>query len=252
MALKYNREIMAQLNLGAQDSNPKHLNNVLEDLGPLFHSFELFGVSNQQLPAFVTNQKAKEPIIRAYIQYAIAKSRTSIADPVTFTELFCADGYYAMVARLLGASQSCGIDNGKDGLFEPAPRIPSRLGLDQVDFLRMEANDIDHLPPVDIVANLGGLYHVSNPREILEKSYRMARRYLIIQSVVSMVNDDDDYFEEPAPGWTWGCRFSRSSFLKMIGELKYDVVDTHFNELEGNDRAEDRGSVYLLVRKPFV
>jgi hypothetical protein len=139
MALKYNREIMAQLNLGAQDSNPKHLNNVLEDLGPLFHSFELFGVSNQQLPAFVTNQKAKEPIIRAYIQYAIAKSRTSIADPVTFTELFCADRYYAMVARLLGASQSCGIDNGKDGLFEPAPRIPSRLGLDQVDFLRMEA-----------------------------------------------------------------------------------------------------------------
>jgi hypothetical protein len=157
-----------------------------------------------------------------------------------------------MVARLLGASQSCGIDNGKDGLFEPAPRIPSRLGLDQVDFLRMEANDIDSLSPVDIVANIGGLYHVSNPRDILEKSYRMARRYLIVQSVVSMANDDDSYFETPAPGWTWGCRFSRSSFLKMIGELKYDVVDTHFNELEGNDRLEDRGSVYLLVRKPSV
>jgi hypothetical protein len=247
--MKYNLKTMAQLNFDAQVSNPKCL-NVLEDLGPLFHSFKLFGASNQQLSEFVANQKAKEPIIRAYIQYAIAKCRTKIANPVTLTELFCADGYYALVARLLGASHACGIDNGRDGFFEVAPQIAARLGLDEVDFLRMEVNDIDHLAQVDIVANLGGLYHVSNPRDILEKSYRMARRYLIVQSVVSMANNDDGYFETPAPGWSWGCRFSRSWFLKMVRELKYDVVDTHFNELEGNDRAEDRGSLYLLVRKP--
>jgi len=27
------------------------------------------------------------------------------------------------------------------------------------------------------------------------------------------------------------------------------VIDAHFNELEGNSRLEDRGSVYLLIRK---
>jgi hypothetical protein len=27
-------------------------------------------------------------------------------------------------------------------------------------------------------------------------------------------------------------------------------VDRHFNELEGNERPEDRGSVYYLIRKP--
>ena len=99
------------------------------------------------------------------------------------------------------------------------------------------------------MANLGGLYHVNNPREILEKSYRMARRFLIVQSVVSMASDDENYFECPAPGWTWGCRFSRGWLLKAVGELGYEVIDTHFNELEGNNRPEDRGSLYFLVRK---
>jgi predicted RNA methylase len=230
---------------------PEPRSAVLDDLGALYHSYALFGVANKQIPGiYELNQKAKEPIIRGYIQYAIAKSRARTADPVTFAELFCADGYYAMAARLLGASKSLGIDSGRDGHFELAPVIAARLGLGQIEFLRMDVNDIDGLPPVDIVANLGGLYHVSNPKEVLEKSFRMAERYLIIQSVVSMANDDENYFETPAPGWSWGCRFSRSSFLKMVRDLGYSVVDTHFNELEGNDRAEDRGSLYLLIQKP--
>jgi len=65
-------------------------------------------------------------------------------------------------------------------------------------------NKINELEQVDIVANLGGLYHVSNPKEIIEKSYNMAKKLLVIQSVVSMKNDDENYFESPAPGWTWG------------------------------------------------
>lgn len=195
-----------------QNPNAKRPETVLDDLGPLYHSFELFGVSNQQLPGiFESNQKAKAPIIRAYIQMAIAKSRASVAAPVTFAELFCADGYYTMAARLFGASRSCGIDNGREGYFQFAPIIASRLGLDGVEFHHSDVNDIDRLGPVDIVANVGNLYHVSNPREILEKSYRMAARYLIVRTVVSMANDDENYLEVPAPGWTWGCRFSRSS-----------------------------------------
>ena len=80
-------------------------------------------------------------------------------------------------------------------------------------------------------------------------SYTMAKRYLIVQSVVNLATDNENYFESPAPGWTWGNRFSRKSFDKMIKELGYNVIDCHFNELEGNDRLEDRGSVYYLIQK---
>ena len=221
----------------------------LDDLGELYHEYSIFGVKNKQLPGiYKPNQYSKAYIIRAYIQLSIAKCKTSVETPVSFTELFCADGYYAMVASHFGATMVQGIDNNRDGHFTKANIIARRLGLTNVHFIQEDVNKIDSMEKVDIVANVGGLYHVSNPQEILVKSYNMAKKYLIVQSVVSMANKDPDYFETPAPGWTWGCRFNKISFDRMIKKLKFDVVDQHFNELEGNERPEDRGSVYYLIK----
>ena len=223
----------------------------LTQLGPLYHSYRLFGVHNEQLPGiYAPNQACKEPILLAYIQLAIAKCRTSLCTPVSFAELFCADGYYAMAARHFGATHTLGIDNDRDGHFEKAERIAALLGIDRIAFMKMDVNDIPSLSPVDIVANVGGLYHVPNPEEILRKSYAMAERFLIVQTVVSMATDDALYYARPAPGWTWGNRFSRASFDALIHGTGWTVIDRHFNELEGNHRLEDRGSVYYLIRKP--
>jgi hypothetical protein len=126
--------------------------------------------------------------------------------------------------------------------------IADRLGLD-VGLKKMEVADIDRLEQVDIVANVGGLYHVSNPDEILEKSYRLARRFLVVQTVVSIANNDPDYFETPAPGWTWGSRYSRNSFERHLASKNWKIVDSHFNLLEGNTREEDLGSCYALIEK---
>jgi hypothetical protein len=222
----------------------------LHRFGPLYHSYRLLGGANEQLPGiYPPNQRCKEPILVAYIQWAIAKCRTAMATPVSFAELFCADGYYAMIARHLGATSSIGIDNDRDGHIGTASAIAGALGLAEVSFLKMDVGGIDGLGPVDIVANVGGLYHVDDPLGILRKSYRLAQRWLIVQTVVSLASHDANYFEKPAPGWTWGNRFSRESFDAAIDATGWEVVDRHFNELEGNDRPEDRGSVYYLIRK---
>jgi hypothetical protein len=224
----------------------------LRHLGPIYHSYRLFGALNEQLGGiYPVNQACKEPILLAYIQYAIAKCRVTTATPVSFAELFCADGYYAMMARRLGATSSTGIDSDRDGHFRVAAVVASLLGLDDVAFVKMDVDGIDSLPPVDIVANVGGLYHVDNPLEILHKSYRMAKRYLIVQNVVSLASTDAAYFRSPAPGWTWGSRFTVQSFDAAMRTAGWEVVDRHFNELEGNERPEDRGSLYYLIRKPF-
>lgn len=224
--------------------------NDLSDMGELYHDYSIFGFVNKQLPGiYIPNQRCKEKILRAYIQIAIAKCKVNMNDEVGFAELFCADGYYAMVARHLGATKSIGIDNNKAGHFERARTIADRLGIANVDFIQDDVNNIDKMEKVDIVANIGGLYHVSNPIEVLIKSYEMAKKYLIVQTVVSLANTDEDYFETPAPGWDWGSRYSKESFHKMITSLGYTIIDSHFNELEGNDRLEDRGSLYYLITK---
>lgn len=222
----------------------------LESLGPLYHSYRLFGVKNQQLPgAFHANQACKEPIILSYILLALAKCKASIDMPVTFVELFCADGYYAMAARHLGASTAIGIDNNREGHFTVANKIAERLEINNCAFIEMDVNDVETMTPHDIVANIGGLYHVENPEEILDKSYSLARKFLIVQTVVSLAVEAEDYYESPAPNWTWGNRYSRHSFKRLIESKGWNIIDSHFNILEGNERPEDRGSVYFLIQK---
>lgn len=226
------------------------MEDVLSDLGPLYHNYSLFGVNNQQLPGiYELNQKSKEKIILAYIQYALAKCCVSTETKATFIELFCADGYYAMAARWFGAYKAYGLDDHSQGGFAIGDQIVARLGIDNIFFIKGDVNKIDSLPGKDIVANVGGLYHVSNPEEMLEKSYDLATRYLIVQSVVSLATTDPSYFQTPAPGWTWGCRYSRNSFDSMIRNKGWKIIDSHFNELEGNSELRDRGSVYYLIEK---
>lgn len=222
----------------------------LDDLPPLYHSYALFGVENKQIPGmYEKNQLSKQPIILAYIQLAIAKCRHTISDPVSFVELFCADGFFAMAAMHLGATSSYGVDNGQHGHSTRMMDIATRLGI-RVGFRKMDVANIDQLDPVDIVANVGGLYHLSQPDGILNKSYQLAKRFLIVQSVVSLTTNDPGYFETPAPGWTWGSRYSRSSFERLLASKGWKILDTHFNILEGNGRKEDQGSCYALIEKP--
>jgi hypothetical protein len=219
-------------------------------LGALYHDYSIFGVENIQLEGvFALNQQSKMPIISSYLNYAIAKSKNKINDEVSCAELFCADGFYAMLSKHLGATKAIGIDNNREGHFEKAFEISEILGISDVDFLLKDVNEIDNLEKVDVVLNIGGLYHVNNPVEILLKSYNMAKKFLIIQNVVTLKNNNKYYYECPAPGWTWGNRFSNESFDNIIKGLGFNIIDQHFNELEGNDRLEDRGSVYYLIKK---
>ena len=222
----------------------------LDKLGPLYHEYSFFGIANKQRRKYVENQKVKSPIIIAYIAYAIAKSKHDSFDLISFTELFCADGYYAMVAANLGCDKSIGIDNNRDGHFTSVRLIAETLNLGSgISFIEETITPTSSFESTDIVANVGGLYHLDNPEEILVLSYQKAKKYLIVQTVVSLATEDENYFEYPAPGWTWGNRYSRNSFDKLIRRLFPKIIYSHFNELKGNYRLEDKGSVYYLIEK---
>lgn len=221
-----------------------------DSLSLSYHNFSIFGLENGWwLGHYEENQQAKSPIIIAYIAFAIAKCRERIKDNVTFTELFCADGFYAMAASLLGCNKSVGID--KDSASLKTARKMTRLaGLRDTSFVEDTIRPDSKFASTDIVANVGGLYHVSEPEKILAMSFNMARRFLIVQSVVSLARTEPDYFQAPGPGSPWGNRYNRHSFDTMLRRAcPGQIVDQHFNELEGNSRPEDRGSVYYLIQK---
>lgn len=216
---------------------------------PGYHDFSWLGLPTPQIPGiFKPNQDAKAPVLCAYILLALARVRNQGVSDASFAELFCADGFYAMFAARFGAASATGYDNDRDGHFASALRMKDRLGLANVDFVRSAVEDVRDVS-FDIVANVGGLYHVDDPLKVLSASWRMARRFLIVQNVVSLASDDPAYFVRPAPGLSWGNRFSRSSFDRAVAGLGGRVVLQDFNTLDANPRIEDRGSVYYLIEK---
>lgn len=214
-----------------------------------YHDFSRLGLQvTQRAGIFAPNQRAKEPIISAYILWSIAKLRNRGISPVSFAELFCADAYYAMFARKFWADYACGFDNDKDGFLHQANAAREMLNLSEVELFRLSIDEIPDDRRYSIVANIGGLYHVADPVKVLKKSAQMAQHYLIVQSVVSLADESPGYFEAPAPGWTWGCRFSRAYLEKNILDCGLRIIDSDFNILTGNDRPEDRGSCYFLLK----
>lgn len=87
---------------------------------------------------------------------------------------------------------------------------------------------------------------MSNPHDLLKLLTEKIRTAIVIQTVFSLANTSSDYFETPAPDWTWGCRFSYSYLLQMVKDSGWKIVDASANELEGNNQMKDRGSAYLL------
>lgn len=220
------------------------------EFGPLYHSYKFFGVDNKQIShVYELNQRAKSSIITAYIALAISLAKDGNNKPLSFVELFCADAYYAMVASRLGCDHCFGVDNDREGHFQKAAAIAQLLGVNNISFALKDIEHDGSYGKADIVANIGGLYHVKNPEEVLLRSYDNAGSFLIIQNVVSLATDDNSYYESPAPGWSWGNRFSALSFDKMVQRNFKNIVASHFNELTGNDRPEDRGSLYYLIKK---
>lgn len=223
------------------------------ELQATYHDFSWLGLPTRQIEGiYAPNQAAKAPLISAYVLLALARVRQRQAGEISFAELFCADGFYAMFAARFGADRAWGFDNDRDGHLAMAEQIRQRLQLDQVQF---ECSAIEAIAPerqFSIVANVGGLYHVDDPEAVLRQSYAMARHFLIVQNVVSLAVEAEgreDYFCRPAPGLSWGNRYSRQSFDALIRRTGWKVVLQDFNTLDANPRLEDRGSVYYLIEK---
>jgi hypothetical protein len=98
----------------------------------------------------------------------------------------------------------------------------------------------------DFAICAGGLYHVSDPDALVRKLTTNARAAMVVQTVYSLAETSADYFETPAPGQTWGCRFSYGYLLAMLAEAGWTVLEATTNELGGNARPQDRGSAYAL------
>lgn len=212
---------------------------------PWYHDFSLLGYPTiQREGIFYLNQESKQYHILGMIQIAIAICKDmGVAQPIGI-ELFCADGYYSNHAIQAGAAHIHGFDVDDKELLK-ARTISKILGKSKrIEFYKKDVFEIDD--NYDFAICAGGLYHITDPEGLLRLLRRKVQGPLVIQTVYSLACNNEDYFESPAPGWTWGCRFSYKFLLSMLERSGWKIVYKKSNELKGNERLEDRGSAYIL------
>lgn len=192
---------------------------------------------------FLVNQRCKEPVIRAFLERALA----ALGAAPRCLELFCADGYYAcLLKRLCPEATVVGVDLADDDVRR-AMTVARLLGFQGLDFIRDDvASYLDREEDHDLILCAGGLYHLSRPMELIEKIARHAPRRVLIQSVVTLETEDPGYFVTPAPGWRHGSRFTHARLRSWLEASGLRILEEDRNTLDGNRSAADRGSSYFL------
>jgi 2-polyprenyl-3-methyl-5-hydroxy-6-metoxy-1,4-benzoquinol methylase len=211
---------------------------------PWYHDFTPFGLPTPQLPGiYKPNQASKSPTLFDYIERALDMLPSGASRSVL--EYFCADGFYALHACRSGAESVGGVDLD-EAAIRKARLIAAVLKMPAVKF---DVADVFQVPDVvDISICAGGLYHISDPSVLLAKLRSQTRHALVLQTVIHNAIEEPSYFETPAPGWTWGCRFSWAYLLRITSDAGWRIVDSRRGELSGNDRPEDRGTAFLLCK----
>ncbi|MCP5100428.1 MAG: methyltransferase domain-containing protein [Chloroflexi bacterium] len=191
------------------------------------------------------NQRHKEAYLLPYLE----KSLKDVGESPRCLDLFCADGYYSCwIGSLSPQASITGVDLDADEI-KRAETAVSVLNLQNVTFERKDIFEkVAEPAQYDLVMCAGGLYHLTNPRQLLVNLTKITKGYLVIQSAITLETEDPDYFVSPAPGWKHGSRFTHAGLKKWLQEIGWEIIEEGRNELTGNPRLTDRGSSYFLCR----
>lgn len=193
-----------------------------------------------------------QPVKERHLMTLVARALSALDPWPNCLDLFSADGYYSCRIKMLAQQvKITGVEVDPEQVRR-AQTIARRLGLRDVSFRREDVwTFLQHSSEAyDLVLCAGGLYHVSDPAGLLKMVKRVARGYLVVQSVVTLETEDSDYFVQPAKGWQHGCRFTHAWLRARLGELGWPVLQEIRAELPGNRRPHDRGSSFFLCRAP--
>ena len=214
--------------------------------GDWYHDFSKLGLDTKNGSGYQKNQVVKEETINE--MFNIVKSENPNVN--SLLDVFTSDGYYTfLINKLFG-----GFDKITSVDLDPVNRyypqydiIRKELGIDS-SFVK---NDINYFldgdnPRYGITICFGGLYHIHNPAEVINRLLKISD-YVLIQTVVPSDIRDEEYFITPAPNWKHGSRFSVFSINKWIDDMDCVKIYENYNELT-NDDAVNKGSYYCVLK----
>lgn len=232
------------------------------DLRPWYHDFKLLGIKTnfppqkkylfwgpkiRQTRTQMDQQQRKESVISKYIE-AVLEDIQNKPD-FSILDLFCADGYYGFYTQSHSpGSKLVGVDISEDDI-KRCNTISSYLNLGQASFINDDVSHfVENCDSFDLVLCIGGLYHISDPKTLIQSLRKITKQYLIVQSAITIEHDDPYYYETPNPWFgTWGTLFTNSQLLGWLKEAGFKIIESTINKRE-DPNPQFIGASYVLLK----
>jgi 2-polyprenyl-3-methyl-5-hydroxy-6-metoxy-1,4-benzoquinol methylase len=155
----------------------------VEELGPWEVPFHL-GHGVRTMPKnLATGVAAKWYWYRTHlINGAVARLLGADLERTTVLDIGCHSGLFSLDLATRGAAHVDGIDLRPQNIAQ-ARFAAEYYGIDNVSFEVRDVDDVASDGQWDVVLNLGVLYHVLNPFELIEKTHALCRSFAVIDTV---------------------------------------------------------------------
>ncbi len=187
------REIVAQWpdymseQRGHLDLSPEQLRDRVRALDPWLVPFRLgHDVCTIDLESKPGRQNADNYLFRrGLITDTVAEVLGADLADSTVLDIGCNSGFFSLDLAARGARSVDGIDLRVENIAR-ADFVREHYGTQHVSFAVSDADDLPVGRQWDVVLNLGVLYHVMNPLQLIRRTYELCRRFAIIDTVVHL------------------------------------------------------------------
>jgi SAM-dependent methyltransferase len=119
---------------------------------------------------------------RDLISKTVATLLGSDATQTSVLDIGCQSGFFSMDLAERGVGHVKGIDLRPNNIAQ-AQFLTEHFGVDNVEFAVCDVDTLGSAHQWDVVLNLGVLYHVVNPLQLIRQTYQLCRRFAIIDTV---------------------------------------------------------------------
>lgn len=217
--------------------------------GNWYHNFEKIGFDTKNNSGYQKNQEIKEPEFIKMLDLIKDEENAKLEN---ILELFASDGYYSFLTYEKITPKKIDLVD-LDAYDKYEKQFNQIIDLTKIENLKYFKTDVNKFvnkinETYDLTICFGGLYHIKNPFELIEKAL-FNSKYIIIQTVVPSHIHEEDYFVTPAPGWEHGCRFSVKKIKNELKKMNCDIVYDNYNTLEKTAPPMNLGSFYCLIKR---
>lgn len=181
MAVPCPRDLPALMASGAQRTgmSDKALKARVERLRPWGYGIQLRPGIATEGPVALERMIYRSHLISGAIRRLLGEQLRD----TTFIDFACNHGYFTLELAHAGARKATGLDLRAENVAK-AEFLKSHFDIPNAEFRQGDIYDLDASQQVDVVLNLGVLYHITDPYKLVQLSYDACRRFAVIDTIM--------------------------------------------------------------------